>query len=103
MPVAKPQSPPTPPAPLSVDEVAFIKDTVRYFYGEDAVVRNFGPDPVRMDLHVETDRDIGMAKYDCLGVLMTRIERDHIALEVTRRGTRIHGSSKLAYRQGIII
>jgi len=103
MPAAKPQSPPEPPAPLSEQEAVFIKDTVRRFFGDDAVVRNFGSDPTCLALHVETDRDIGMAKYDCLGVLMTRIDRASIGLDVTRRGTRIHGSSKVAYRQGVII
>lgn len=103
MPVAQPPLPPKPPAALSTDEIAFIKDTIRRFYGDDATVRNFGPDPARMDLHVETDRDTGMEKYDCLGVLMTRIQRDQIALEVTKRGTRVHGNAKVAYRQGIII
>jgi hypothetical protein len=103
MPAAKPPSPPTPPAPLSEDEVIFIKATIRRFFGDDAIIRNFGPDPARMALHVETDRDIGMAKYDCLGVLMARIDRDQIALEVTRRGRRIFGRAKLAYRQGVVL
>ncbi len=103
MPIAKPPSPPETPAPMSADEIAFIKGTVKRFYGEDAVVRNYGPNPARMQLHVETDQDIGMGKYDCLGVLLTRIEREYVSLEVTRRGTRIHGSSKLAYRQGVIL
>lgn len=102
MPVAQPPSLPQSPAPLSDDEIYFIKDTIRRFCGENAIVRNFGPDLARMQLHVETDRDIGMAKYDCLGVLMTRIDRD-ILLEVTKRGSRIHGSAKLAYRQGIVL
>jgi hypothetical protein len=42
-----------------------------------------------------------MAKYHCLGVLMTRVDRP-IVLEVTRRGTRVHGNAKLAYRNGVI-
>ncbi|WP_316161226.1 hypothetical protein [Bradyrhizobium sp. SZCCHNRI20481] len=103
MPAAKPQRPPQPPAPLSADEVIFIKDTIKRFYGDDAIVRNFGPDPARMELHVETGRDIGIAHYDCCGVLMTRIDRDQIALEVSRRGMRIKGRAKLAYRQGVVL
>lgn len=103
MPAAKPRCPPTPPAPLSDEEVVFIRDTIKRFYGDDAIVRNFGPDPARLALHVETSRDIGMATYDCLGILMTRIDRARIALEVTRRGTRIHGRAKLAYRQGVVL
>ncbi|WP_316177679.1 MULTISPECIES: hypothetical protein [unclassified Bradyrhizobium] len=103
MPAAKPQCPPQPPAPLSADEVIFIKDTIKRFYGDDAIVRNFGPDPARMELHVETGRDIGIAHYDCCGVLMTRIDRDQIALEVSRRRMRIKGRAKLAYRYGVAL
>ena len=103
MPAAKPQGFPGPPAPLSADEVIFIKDTIKRFYGDDAIVRNFGPDPARLQLHVETSRDIGVARYDCLGVLMIRIDRDQITLEVTRRGTRIYGHAKLAYRHGVAL
>lgn len=43
-----------------------------------------------------------MAEYDCLGALMTRIDRDQISLDVTRRGARVFGNAKLAYRQGVI-
>ncbi len=73
------------------------------FFGEDAVVRSYGPDPARLALHVETSRDVGMAEYDCLGELMTRIDRDQISLDVTRRGTRVFGNAKLAYWQGTIL
>ncbi|WP_420382248.1 hypothetical protein [Novosphingobium sp.] len=101
MPPARPKSEPVAPAQLAKEEASFIADTVRQFYGEDAVLRNFGPDPKRLDIHVETDRDVGLAKYDCIGILMTRIDRQ-IGLEVTRRGTRVAGSAKLAYRNGEI-
>ena len=52
---------------------------------------------------METDIEPGMERYDCLGVLLTRIERKQISLEVTRRGEKPRGSAKIAYRQGIII
>ena len=94
---------PAPPFPLSDAESAFIKETVMRFYGENAVVRNFGSDPKRMDIHVETDVDPDMRKYDCLGVLLTRIERDQISLEVTKRCTKVRGNAKLAYRQGTVL
>jgi len=103
MPVAKPPSPPVPPASLTQAEADFIKRSVQHFYGNDAVVRNFGPDPKSLCLHVETDKASGMEFYDCLGVLMTRIARDQISLTVTTRGRRIFGNAKLAYRQGVII
>ncbi len=73
----------------------------RFFEG-DAVVRNFGPDPKRLELHVETDADTDMRRYECLGVLLTRIDRQ-ISLEVTKRGAKARGSAKLAYRQGVIL
>ncbi len=76
---------------------------MEHFYGNDAIVRNFGPDPKRLDLHVETDKAEGMDFYDCVGVLMTRIARDQNNLTVTTRGQRIFGFAKLAYRQGVIL
>jgi hypothetical protein len=103
MPVAKPQSARVDPAPLTSGEAKFITETVKRFFGDEAVVRSYGPDPARLAIHVETDRDPGMDKYDCLGVLMTRIERDQISLEVTKRGRRVRGDAKLAYRQGIVL
>lgn len=103
MPAAQPPTPPACPAPIDGVEASFITDTIKRFYGDDAVVRNFGPDPARLALHVETSLDIGMAEYDCLGVLMMRIDRDQISLDVTLRGTRVFGNAKLAYRQGIIL
>lgn len=103
MPVASPQVPPRKPAPLREGEREFIKETVEHFYGSDAVVRNFGPDPARLELHVETDAVTDMQKYDCLGVLLTRIDRRQVSLEVTKRGAKVHGSAKLAYRQGVVL
>ena len=103
MPAAQPPMPPVAPAPVSALEASFITDTIKRFYGDDAIVRNYGPDPARLELHVETSLDIGFAYYDCVGVLMTRIEREQIDLLATRRGTRIFGGAKLAYRQGVIL
>lgn len=77
-------------------------EAVRRFYGHDAVVRSFGPDADRLELHVETDAADDMRKYDCLGVLLTRIDRQ-VSLEVTKRRTKLHGSAKLAYRQGVVL
>ena len=103
MPQAKSPLEAVPPAPLTPAEAAFIKETVHRFYGNDAVVRNYGPDPRRLHLHVETDVEPGMQVHDCLGVLMCELPRDYIGLEVTKRGRRIRGNAKIAYRQGEII
>lgn len=97
-----PASPPI-PAPLPDEEREFIKEVVERFYGPDAVVRNYGPDPNRLELHVETNAGPDMRKYDCLGVLLTRIDRYQVSLEVTMRGSKVRGSAKLAYRQGVIL
>ncbi|WP_277968234.1 hypothetical protein [Sphingomonas echinoides] len=102
MPAARPQSLPTTPVPLLGEDARFISETIRRFFGEDIVLRNISRDPERIAIHVETDREVSMEKYDCLGVLMTRIDRP-IGIEVTRRGTRVHGDAKLAYRQGVIL
>jgi hypothetical protein len=34
---------------------------------------------------------------------MCEMARDYISLDVTKRGTRVRGSAKLAYRQGEVI
>ena len=91
------------PAPITNAEQRFIKEVINRFYGEAAVVRNYGPDPTRLELHVEMDIEPDMRRYDCLGVLMTRIEREQISLDVTKRGTRVRGNVKLAYRQGVVL
>jgi len=102
MPVADPKLPPAPPPPLSENEAAFIKATIARFYGKGAVVRSFGNDPSRIDIHVEADSSDQMMRFDCLGILVTRIERT-IGLTVTKRGSWRVGKAKLAYRQGVII
>jgi hypothetical protein len=102
MPRAKPPIPPVPPWPLSDAEAAFIKETVERVLGADSVVRSFGPDPSKLDLHVETSSDPGLALDDCKGQLWCRIERP-ISLIATKRGSRIQGPAKVAYRQGVIL
>ncbi len=103
MPQARPATPPVQPAPVKPEEARFIRDTVKRFYGENAIVRSYGPDPKRLLLHVETDIEPGMEQHDCLGVLMCEINRDQISLSVTKRSHRIFGDAKLAYRQGEIL
>ncbi len=103
MPQARPPSEPETPAPLKGEEAAHIKMIVRRFYGDDAVVRNYGPNPKRLDLHIDTDIEPGMEQHDCLGFLMCEIVRDQISLEVTKRGRRVRGNAKLAYRQGEVV
>jgi hypothetical protein len=103
MPEARPPMDPIPPAPLSSHEADFIKRTVRRFYGDDAIIRNYGPNPRRLDLHVETSIAPGMERHECLGFLMCEIARDQISLEVTERGRPLRGSAKIAYRQGDVI
>lgn len=102
MPAAKPPKPLQHPAPITAEEARFITATVRRFYGSDAVVRSYSPDPAKLCLHVETSIEPGMEKYDCMGVLFTRIE-DQITFDVTKRGAKVRGSAKIAYRQGEIL
>ncbi|QBX38624.1 hypothetical protein E4M02_10915 [Brevundimonas sp. S30B] len=54
-------------------------------------------------LHVESDKEDSLARHECLGVLMCDIVRDQITLESTKRGQRIWGGAKIAYRQGVIL
>jgi len=102
MPIASPPTPPQSPASLRNGEREFIKDAVQRFYGPDAIVRNYGPNAARLELHVETDAEPDMRYYDLLGLLLTRIDRQ-ISIDVTKRGARVRGNAKLAYRQGIIL
>lgn len=81
----------------------FIKETVERFYGTGVVVRNFGPEPSSLEIHVETNTDAGMERHECLGILMARISRDQFDLTVTKRGARIFGKVRIAYRQGAIL
>ena len=103
MPQAQPRAVPVPPATLNADDVANIKRVVGLYYGVDAVIRSWGPDPRRLFLHVEAAIDPGVERWECLGSLMCEIVRDEIILDVVKRGTRVRGNSKLAYRQGQVI
>jgi hypothetical protein len=103
MPAAKPPLTPTVPCVLEDEEIVFIKQTVHRFYGEAAVIRNFGSDPNHLQLHVEADCEGASERWECLGVLMTRTRRKQISLAVTKRGTKIVREAKLAYRQGAVV
>lgn len=102
MPKAQPPIPPQQPAALSPEEERYILETIRTYYGDDAVIRNWGPDPRHLMLHVESDRDIGLVRHECLGLLMCEILRDQISLEATRPSGRWR-QAKVAYRQGVIL
>lgn len=99
----RPPAPPLPPAPVTPEEARFIRETVKRFYGDNAVIRNYGPDPKRLLLHVETDIEPGMEEHDCLGLLLCEIDRYQISLAVTKRGRRVGGEARVAYRQGEIL
>ena len=103
MPKASPPIPAQEPTALEEDEAIFIRETIKRFYGGDAVIRNYGTDPDQLELHIEADVGEDMRLYDCLGILFTRTERQSISLNVTKRGTKVQGSAKIAYRQGVII
>jgi len=102
MPMAHPPLPLKMPAPLTAPEQRYILKAIRSYYGEDAVVRNWGPDPRHLMLHVESDRDIGLDRHECLGLLMCEIIRDQISLEASRPSGRWK-RHKTAYRQGVIL
>ena len=104
MPRARPPLEPLVPFPLEEDEANFIKNAVRRFYGDDAVVRSFGPVRDHLMLHVEVSQlPEGFGHYDCLGLIYTGIDRSNILLYVTKRGQRILGQAKIAYRQGAVL
>jgi hypothetical protein len=78
MPVAKPPLPKETPAPLDPAEAEFIKATVERFYGPEAVVRSYSPDPANLKIHVETGKEPSMEQYDCAGILYARLNREQI-------------------------
>lgn len=102
MPVAKPPLLPVEPAQLDPPEAEYIRQCVHRCYGDAAIVRSYGPDPGQLKLHVEADDNNDLVRHECLGWLMCEISRP-IDLEVTKRGTRIRGVAKIAYRQGQIL
>lgn len=102
MPKAHPPLPLEEPAPLTAEEEQYVLKTIRAYYGNDAVVRNWGPNPRRLKLHVESDRDIGLDRYECLGLLMCEIVRDEIRLDASGPSGRWK-RDKTAYRQGVIL
>lgn len=90
------------PCELSEEMSAFVRMKAREIFGSDAVVRNYGPNPNALQIHIE------VAAYECLarevfqGELMTRT--DHIPhVELTIRGETPRGGAKIAYRQGDIL
>ena len=44
-----------------------------------------------------------MEQYDCAGVLLARIDREHVTFVVTQRGIKPRAEAKFAYRQGVIL
>jgi hypothetical protein len=104
MPKARPPLEPLSPFSLEEDEAIFIRNTVRRFYGEDAVVRSFGPDRDHLMLHVETSALLGTFGHsECMGAIYACIDRSRISVFVTKRGQRIRGQAKIAYRQGVVL
>ena len=79
MPQAKPPTPPRLPAALSVAEVSLIKAAVGRIFGEDAVVRNYGPNPAELRLHVEAV-DVQRRVSELLSLLYARIDRNRIGV-----------------------
>ncbi|WP_419253064.1 hypothetical protein ACN2C6_15925 [Caulobacter sp. ErkDOM-YI] len=90
-------------AALNAREERYIVRTIRRYFGENATIRNWGVEPTRMMLHVETDLDIGLMEHECLGLLMCEIQRESVSLESTRRGQKLKGNAKTAYRRGVVL
>ncbi len=103
MPQAQPPASPKTPASLTEAEVTFVNGEVQRIFGSDAVVRNCGPDPAQLWLHVEADDIEQSQKDELLGLLYACVDRDRIGVDFTRRGARVSGSTKIAYRQGVVL
>jgi hypothetical protein len=103
MPVAKPPLAAQYSASLPAEDVAIIKRAVADVYGDDAVIRSYGPDPSTLWLHVETAHAPSMEQYDLAGQLLAKVDRHEIRVTVTKRASRRYGEAKIAYRQGVIL
>jgi len=67
MPVARPPQAPKLPAPLRPGEADYIRKTLKQYYADYAVVLKYGPNPSRLELHVETSTQPDIERYECLG------------------------------------
>ncbi len=66
------------------------------------MVRSYGEDAARLELHVECSAKPPFGQAEMIGRLLTRL--DHLpTVEVTRRGSRVTGKARIAYREGQII
>ena len=103
MPRAKPPAPPKPVAELASAEAILVREAVIRIFGTNAVVRNWGTAASELRLHVEADDVAEPRVSELLGLLYARIDRDRIGVDFTKRGTRVSGQTKIAYRQGVIL
>jgi len=103
MPQAKPPVPPKPVAELSAAEAALVREAVDRIFGSDAVVRNYGTLASELRLHVEAQDVAEPRVSELLGLLYARFDRDRIGVGFSKRGARISGDTKIAYRQGTVL
>jgi hypothetical protein len=82
---------------------SFNEKVIERLYGPYAIVRSHRLHSKQLELHVDINANPSIEKYDCLRVLLTRIDRDRVGLKISKCGTKARGGSKLAYRQGIIL
>ena len=102
MPVADDPIPPRTPARLPGELAQFVKLSAGRIFGNDAVVRSYGVSQDALRVHVEHSGDTSFGREELIGELVTRL--DHIPhVEITRRGTKVTGDAKIAYRQGYIL
>jgi hypothetical protein len=102
MPESKGPLPQRTPARLPEELAVFVRDAAQSVFGKDAVVRSFGEDVSRLEIHVECSCKPASALAELIGQLLTRL--DHMpSIAMTRRGTRVSGKARIAYRDGLIL
>ena len=102
MPASKGPIPPRTPSPLSLELTSFIREVTKSVFGEDAVVRSYGEDATTLALHVECSCAPTFGRAEMIGQLLTRVDCIP-TVDVTRRGSKVRGNAKIAYRQGYIL
>lgn len=90
------------PSQLPEELAILVKEAAQSAFGDDAVVRSYGEDVAKLQLHVECSAVPTFGCAEMIGQLLTKI--DHVPIvHATQRGSKVSGNAKIAYRQGYIL
>lgn len=102
MPASKGPLPTRKPSLLPEELAILVKEAAKSAFGNDAVVRSYGEDVAKLQLHVECSDEPTFGCAEMIGQLLTKLDQMPI-VAVTQRGSKVSGNAKIAYRQGYIL